>query len=412
MEPPKAITMGGNITIRQVTSMDRKLEVRERMLSRYGFKKYPTEFPFRCKCIIVFQNLDGVDVILFGLYVYEHGADCPPPNHRAVYISYLDSVHYMRPRKMRTFIYHEILISYLDYVRKKGFLTAHIWACPPLKGDDYILYAKPEDQKTPKDDRLRQWYIDMLIEAQKRGIVGRLTNMYDLYFADERNDATVVPYMDGDYFPAEVENVIKDIEEGKGSKASDSGKKNKKKAKAKQKGNRGGTRSTGLDEEALKASGILPLGIDSKSLEEGARDFVMKKVSETIQPMKESFIVAFLNCVQSDKAANDETQLEETSKNIKTFENAQVKGGDFKMPSGDRDVQSARNSSADAPLDFTTDPLAVDNGHSVEAVESANYEPTVSLSNGMVVAEPKISIEPIRGFPTENSVESKGKTAA
>jgi hypothetical protein len=288
--------MGGAITIRQVTSMDKKLEVRERMKRRYAYKNYPDEFSYRCKCIVVFQNLDGVDVILFGLYVYEHDENNPPPNNRTVYVSYLDSVHYMRPRNMRTFIYHEILISYLDYVRKRGYSTAHIWACPPLKGDDYILYAKPEDQKTPKDDRLRQWYIDMLIECQRRGIVGTLTNMYDLYFARNGNDATVVPYMDGDYFPAEVENIIKDIEEGKtGKKGTSQGKKKKgDKSKTKKKSGRGGTRSTGIDEEALKASGIITPGKDQKSLEEGGRDYVMVKLGETIQPMKESFIVAHL----------------------------------------------------------------------------------------------------------------------
>lgn len=296
-EAKKGLQMGGEITIRQVTSMDRKLEVRERMKQRYAFKNYPDEFTFRCKCIVVFQNLDGVDVILFGLYVYEHDEKNPAPNTRTVYISYLDSVYYMRPRKMRTLIYHEILISYLDYVRRKGFSTAHIWACPPLKGDDYILYAKPEDQKTPKDDRLRQWYIDMLVDCQKRGIVGLVTNMYDLYFAVEKNDASVVPYMDGDYFPAEVENIIKDIEEGKGGKkGSGAGKKKKNAAaqKQKKKSGRGGTRSTGLDEEALAASGIIPPGMEQKSLEEGGRDYVMVRLGETIQPMKESFIVAHL----------------------------------------------------------------------------------------------------------------------
>jgi len=298
-EARKAVDMGGHITIRQVSSMDRRLDVRERMQRRYAFKDYPKEFNFRCKCIVVFQNLDGVDVILFGLYVYEHDERNPAPNSRAVYVSYLDSVHYMRPRKMRTFIYHEILISYLDFVRRKGFSTAHIWACPPLKGDDYILYAKPEDQKTPKDDRLRQWYIDMLVECQRRGVVGRLTNMYDLYFANPKNDATVVPYMDGDYFPAEVENIIKDLEEGRHGKKSGGGGSKKKKGQSKSKskakaGNRGGTRASGIDEEALSASGIIPPGVEQKSLEAGGRDFVMAKLGEIIHPMKESFIVAYL----------------------------------------------------------------------------------------------------------------------
>ena len=291
----KDVALGGHITIRQVTSMDRRLDVRERMKKRYAFKNYPDEFNFRCKCIVVFQNLDGVDTMLFGLYVYEHDEKNPAPNTRSVYVSYLDSVYYMRPRRMRTYIYHEILIAYLDYVRNRGFSTAHIWACPPLKGDDYILYAKPEDQKTPRDDRLRQWYVDMLVECQKRGICGKVTNMYDLYFADTKNDATIVPYMEGDYFPAEVENIIKELEEGKGGKKAKEAGKKKKAKKAKKPGNRGGTRSTGYDEEAFKASGFQPEGQNQASLEEGGRDFVMAKLGETIHPMKESFLVAFLN---------------------------------------------------------------------------------------------------------------------
>jgi hypothetical protein len=55
---------------------------------------------------------------------------------------------------------------------------------------------------------------------------------------------------------------------------------------------RGGTRSTGVDEEALIASGILD---GAKNLDELDRDQVMVKLGETIQPMKDSFIVAFLN---------------------------------------------------------------------------------------------------------------------
>ena len=286
----KIVNSGGPVIIRQVTSMDRKLDVRERMLKRYAHKNYPDEFPFRCKCIVVFQQIDGVDVVLFALYVYEHGEDNPPPNTRCVYISYLDSVHFMRPRRMRTFVYHEILIAYLDYARRRGFATAHIWACPPLKGDDYIFYAKPEDQKTPRDSRLRQWYVDMLVDCQKRGIVGKVTNMYDLYFANESLDATSVPYLEGDYFPGEAENIIKMLEEGCGKKGGASGKK-KKQSQSKSKNNRGGTRSTGVDEEALIASGMMD-GV--KNFEELDRDQVMVKLGETIQPMKESFLVAFL----------------------------------------------------------------------------------------------------------------------
>ncbi len=302
-EAHKKIERGGHITIRQVTSTDRKLEVLEKMKKRYAFKNYPAEFSYRCKCIVVFQNLDGVDVILFGMYVYEHGDDNPLPNKKVVYLSYLDSVHFMRPREMRTHVYHEILIAYLEYVRRKGLEKVHIWACPPGKGDDYILYAKPESQKTPREDRLRQWYYSMLTNAQKRGIVGKVTNMYDLYFKNTKNDATCVPYLDGDYFPGEVENTIRAMEEGKLNKKanSDKGKKKKKTSKNKNKSGRGGTRSTGLDEEALEASGVLPAGYDQKSIEKGDQDYVMARVGEIIAPMKDNFIVAYLACSGAKK---------------------------------------------------------------------------------------------------------------
>lgn len=248
--------------------------MREAIKARYIKKNYPDEFPYRCKCIVVFQNIDGVDVVLFALYVYEHGDDNPFPNKKTVYVSYLDSVHFLKPRKMRTFIYHEILISYLDYARAKGFEQAFIWACPPLKGDDYIFYAKPEDQKIPKEVRLRQWYLDMLDECQRRNIVGKVTNMYDQYLADKTLDFSCVPYFEGDYFPGEAENIIKTLNESGDKKSSGGGKK--------------------------KAASKSKKSNSNKSPEDkvynGGRDVVMQKFCEAIEGMKHSFIVAYLNC--------------------------------------------------------------------------------------------------------------------
>jgi E1A/CREB-binding protein len=126
--------------------------------------------------------------------------------------------------------------------------------------------------------------------------------MYDLYFADESLDGTAVPYLEGDYFPGEAENVIKEIEDGKSKKGGAFGKKNKKK-QSKAKG-KNGTRS--MDDEALIARGILD---PPKGFEEGGRDELMVIMGETIEPMKESFIVAFLNwsgAKEEDKVVPEE----------------------------------------------------------------------------------------------------------
>lgn len=278
------------------------------MKARYSHKDYPEEFPYRCKCIVVFQNIDGVDVVLFALYVYEHGEDNPLPNKRTVYVSYLDSVHFMKPRQMRTLIYHEILISYLDHARERGFEQAFIWACPPLKGDDYIFYAKPEDQKTPKDVRLRQWYLDMLEDCQRRNIVGKVSNMYDEYFNNKSLDASAVPYFEGDYFPGEAENIIKELNDeiSKGGKKKASSSKSKKSSDA--------TNGSSSDATCYK---------------EGGPDPVMDKFCEAISGMKESFIVAYFNCKDAKpenlvvpKEITEHRESNKLLENVKTDEDS------------------------------------------------------------------------------------------
>eukprot|EP00804_Cyclotella_cryptica_P008134 CCRYP_004622-RC/>CCRYP_004622-RC protein AED:0.01 eAED:0.01 QI:2408/0.8/0.83/1/1/0.83/6/813/1435 len=276
------------LCVRVVLSQEKKHKVREGMQSRYSNKGFPSEFPVTSKCILLFQKIHGADVLLFGMYVYEYGDKCPAPNRRRVYISYLDSVHYLQPSVYRTLTYQTIIVEYLRFVRSRGFHTAHIWSCPPSKGDEYIFYCHPPQQLIPKDDMLCAWYVETLTKAQEKGVVLETRTLYDEYFKDhgidpetgEPFDPTSIPYFEGDYIPGEIEKIItilnKDETLREGAKCHDSHSKSNASKGQKIEGKRRGTRSNPGD------------------LVNQDRDKVMNRLDLALSRMKQNFFVAQL----------------------------------------------------------------------------------------------------------------------
>ncbi|XP_048774287.1 CREB-binding protein-like isoform X2 [Ostrea edulis] len=204
----------GDVTIKVLSSGDKVVEVKSGMKSRFCDNGEMQEtFQYRAKAMFAFEEIDGTDVCFFGMHVQEYGSDCPQPNNRRVYISYLDSVHFFQPRQLRTAVYHEILIGYLEYVKQQGYAWAHIWACPPSEGDDYIFHCHPPEQKIPKPKRLQEWYKKMLDKA----IIERCVIDYKDILKDaiESNvtSATQIPYFEGDFWPNVLEESIKELDQ-------------------------------------------------------------------------------------------------------------------------------------------------------------------------------------------------------
>jgi len=205
------------LCIRVVSDIEKTHFVGKGMLERYGKRGYPKEFKYKSKCIVLFQTIHGVDVMLFVMFVHEYGDTCPLPNRRRVYISYIDSVDYFRPRQYRSITYHSIIIEYLKFVKMRGFHTAHIWSCPPFDGNDYIFYCHPENQRIPRADMLCAWYNKMLSNAKTDNVVLSVNTFYDEYFKNDSfaisnpDNPSCLPYFEGDYIPGELENIIKDV---------------------------------------------------------------------------------------------------------------------------------------------------------------------------------------------------------
>lgn len=203
----------GQLSVRVVLNKREDLFTREGMLDLYGNEAtygYPKSFPTKQKCLLLFEEIDGFDVLLFVMYVQYFGSDAPHPNKRSMYISYLDSVNYFSQRELRTAVYQEIVISLLEFERQSGYVRCFIWSCPPANGDDYIFHVHPKTQRIPDSQKLRHWYFDLLEQARQRNIVLSLNTLLDEYIC-RVPDVRSVPYFDGDWVNVYGEFFIKNL---------------------------------------------------------------------------------------------------------------------------------------------------------------------------------------------------------
>jgi len=159
----------------------------------------PSQVHYRQKAITLFQKIDGLDVCIFCMYAQEYDGDdqydetdakrhVASTHDKRVYIAYIDSVEHFRPRECRTEVYQEILVSYLATARERGYHTAHIWACPPSRGNSFVFWNHPSSQRTPNRERLINWYHGALNRAITCGVVTDVKSLFESNFESIIND--------------------------------------------------------------------------------------------------------------------------------------------------------------------------------------------------------------------------------
>merc|ERR1719319_946165 len=98
-------------------------------------------------------------------------------------------------------------------MKKLGYTMAHIWACPPSEGDDYIFHCHPTDQKVPKPKRLQEWYKKMLDKGIIERIVLDYKDIYKQALEDNIGSPAELPYFEGDFWPNVMEENIRELEQ-------------------------------------------------------------------------------------------------------------------------------------------------------------------------------------------------------
>ena len=86
-------------TFREVSCLDRNMNITEEarnairlVASHFGHDAYSSKIEYESRVFALFEKIDGVDVLIYVLYISEFGEDACEPNRNTAYISYLDSL--------------------------------------------------------------------------------------------------------------------------------------------------------------------------------------------------------------------------------------------------------------------------------------------------------------------------------
>ena len=204
------------VSVREISCCNQSVNPSETI--NENFEDAPAQADYRSRSIMLFQKIDNTDIAIFSMYVQEYDADSSGPQR--IYLAYLDSVEFFRPRAIRSNVYHEIVVSYFADAKRRGFEKVHIWSCPPTRGNNFIFWGHPSNQKTPNRLRLQNWYQCLVARAMEAGIVTNCTSLYDEAFEDVGGATAFVddrlpkcpPVLAGDFWVDEASRITKQLQ--------------------------------------------------------------------------------------------------------------------------------------------------------------------------------------------------------
>lgn len=128
---------------------------------------------------MLFQKTSSSDILSsFIMYVYTTGNRCV--------IDYLEGVKTMpdvNVKQIRTAIFMDTILSYLDYQRNHEVRWCHLFACTPKFGSvAYIFNHLPNPDTRPlpaRQESLMNFYYYLLNKGKDQGIVSRISTVHN-----------------------------------------------------------------------------------------------------------------------------------------------------------------------------------------------------------------------------------------
>ena len=166
------------------------------------------------RTIVLVSMLSGMPAIEFIMCVSEYWHGCGhTPTKGCVCIDFVDSAKCRRAwiddhdELHSSDVYVEIMASYLEFMQKAGFKTAHIWPCPPVLNQAYLFTSK--FQLNAKDEAgLIELYNKVFrVCRERRCVLGDSPSSFDEYYGIDTKkgkgyNSGAVPWIKGHYYVA------------------------------------------------------------------------------------------------------------------------------------------------------------------------------------------------------------------